>query len=151
MRPAGWMPTDPKFAHQRTYLAELEGIPDPEALDDLRSGPVVKGRKSRTAEVVLLSAEPDVPPRSVPIRVRKSIPTSWILLTLFEGRNRQVRRMTAAVGHPTLRLIRTALGPLSLEGLAQGEHRPLSERERSLLFESLGLSQERSPTMRGRK
>jgi 23S rRNA pseudouridine2457 synthase len=131
--------TDPRFAHPRTYLAELEGVPDMADLEVLSSGTVVKGRLTKLAQAELLEAPPDVPPRPVPVRFRKNVPTSWIRLTLHEGRNRQVRRMTASVGHPTLRLIRIAIGPLSLAGLAPGEHRDLQDQERSALFAFLGL------------
>ena len=131
--------TDPRFAHPRTYLAELEGIPDAEDLERLEAGLLVTGVKTKAAQVMLLSAVPELPPRSVPIRYRKTVPTSWIRLTLYEGRNRQVRRMTASVGHPTLRLLRIAIGPLSIEGLAPGEHRSLSGPERLALLDSLGF------------
>jgi 23S rRNA pseudouridine2457 synthase len=131
--------TDPKFAHPRTYLAEIEGVPGKEDLARLEAGPTVKGRPSRQVEVKLLDGEPDLPSRPVPIRFRKSVPTCWIQITLFEGRNRQVRRMTAAVGHPTLRLIRNAIGPLSLGALAPGHYRDLTEQELETLFESLSM------------
>ena len=134
--------TDPRFAHPRTYLAELEGVPGTQALEALRSGLQVKGRPTRPSEVVVLPSAPDVPARTVPVRFRKSIPSSWIQLTLFEGRNRQVRRMTAAVGHPCLRLLRTAIGPLSLGNLAPGDLRALTPDERDELFDALGLSED---------
>ena len=120
---------EPKFRHPRTYLVQVERIPDEEALARLREGVVIEGKRTLPAEAELLSEEPAVGPRSVPIRFRKNIPTSWMRLTLREGRHRQVRKMTAAVGHPALRLIRTHIGPLSIEGLAPGESRPLSAAE----------------------
>jgi 23S rRNA pseudouridine2457 synthase len=83
--------------------------------------------------VILLESDPEVSPRTVPIRFRKHVPTAWLRMTITEGRNRQVRRMTASVGFPALRLIRTHIGELSLEGLAPGEHRPLSPPERAAL------------------
>ena len=121
--------TEPRFGHSRTYLVQVEHLPPEDALERLRRGVTMQGRKTRPALVELLAGEPDLPPRSAPIRLRKSIPTAWIEITLFEGRNRQVRRMTAAVGHPTLRLVRTAMGSLNIEGLLPGESRHLTEKE----------------------
>jgi 23S rRNA pseudouridine2457 synthase len=131
--------TEPAFAHPRTYLAQVERIPTDEALSELRRGVVVKGRRSRGAAVRLLEAEPDLPPRPVPIRFRKSVPTAWLEITLTEGRNRQVRRMTAAVGHPTLRLVRTAVGVLRLKTLRPGESRRLAPAEVNVLLRSIGF------------
>lgn len=125
--------TDPRHHHPRTYWAQVERIPDDAALEQLRQGVQLQDGITRPAKVRLLDAEPDLPPRDPPIRVRKSVPDAWIELTLTEGRNRQVRRMTAAVGHPTLRLIRAAIGPLSLQGLKPGESRKLTKTEMSLL------------------
>lgn len=130
--------TDPKYAHPRTYLVQVERIPDEKALQQLRNGVVIQGQKTRPAEVVLLDHEPDLAPRDPPIRYRKTVPTAFLEMTLREGRNRQVRRMTAAVGHPALRLIRIATGPITLDGLAPGEWRELSEAERKALWKSLG-------------
>ncbi len=113
--------TDPKFAHPRTYWAQVEGVPTEEALKRLRRGVVIQGYRTRPARVRRLDAAPEVAPRVPPIRVRKSIPDSWIELTLVEGKNRQVRHMTAEVGFPTLRLIRVAIGKLRLDGLKAGE------------------------------
>lgn len=112
--------TDPRHHHPKTYVAQVEGIPSPEALARLRAGVDLKDGRTRPAEVALVD-EPDLPPRPVPIRYRANIPTAWVRLTITEGRNRQVRRMTAAVGHPTLRLVRVASGPVTLEGLQPGE------------------------------
>ena len=130
--------TDPKFAHPRTYYVQVEGIPDELALDKLRSGVTVKNYRTRKAKVRLLSAEPNLPPRIPPIRDRKSIPTSWLEITLTEGKNRQVRRMTAAVGFPTLRLVRISIGNdayrLDLSGLNPGEWRKLSTIETEKLL-----------------
>jgi len=121
--------TDPRFAHPKTYLVQVEGAPGEASLDSLRRGVVVQGRRTLPAEVRLLPDEPELRPRTPPIRFRKSIPTAWLEMILREGRNRQVRRMSAAVGLPTLRLVRWALGPLSVAGLAPGEWRELDARE----------------------
>jgi 23S rRNA pseudouridine2457 synthase len=120
---------EPKYRHPRTYLAQVERVPGEGELARLREGVVIEGRRTLPAEAELLDAEPDLPPRDPPIRSRKSIPTAWIRLTLHEGRNRQVRKMTAAVGHPTLRLIRIGIGPLVLEGLAPGAWRAMTDAE----------------------
>jgi len=128
----GWLIhrlTDPHFGHPRTYLVQVERVPSEEALAALREGVTIKGRRTRPAEVELLTEEPLLPPRPVPIRQRKSVPTAWLRMTLYEGRRRQVRRMTAAVGHPTLRLVRVGIGPLDLTGLAPGQWRELTEQE----------------------
>jgi 23S rRNA pseudouridine2457 synthase len=125
--------TDPRFGHVRTYWAQVEGLPDARAIDKLSSGVALHDKtgdyRSRPAKVRLLPADPDVPPREPPVRFRRSIPTSWLELKLTEGRNRQVRRMTAAVGFPTLRLIRVSSGPLTLQGLLPGQWRPLRADE----------------------
>lgn len=121
--------TDPRHRLPKVYLAQVERMPTDEALKQLRQGVLLKGRRTRPAEVRVLSAEPALPDRPVPIRFRKSIPTAWLQITLREGVNRQVRRMTAAVGHPTLRLIRIAIGPLVLGDLAPGHWRELTRRE----------------------
>jgi pseudouridine synthase len=128
--------TNPDFAHPRTYLVQVERIPDAEALKQLEEGVVIKGGRTRPATAELLAAPPDLPERPVPIRYRKNIPTVWLRLTLTEGRNRQVRRMTAAVGHPTLRLVRWAIGSLTLEGLAPGQWQQLTEDEINTLWRS---------------
>jgi 23S rRNA pseudouridine2457 synthase len=117
--------TDPKFEHPRTYWVQVEGVPDDRALKRLREGVEIQGYRTKRARVRLI--EPNVPPRDPPVRFRKSIPTSWLKITLVEGRNRQVRHMTAAVGFPTLRLIRVAIGNLRLEGLRPGELREISK------------------------
>jgi 23S rRNA pseudouridine2457 synthase len=131
--------TDPRCAHPRTYWVQVERVPDARALEALADGVLVQGRRTRPAQVRLLREAPSLPPRSIPIRFRKSVPTAWLELTLREGRNRQVRRMTAAVGHPTLRLVRAALGPLHLAslGLACGQWRALRPGEERALRESV--------------
>lgn len=136
----GWLIhrlTDPRFGHPRTYLVQVERIPDEETLAALRSGVLIRGRRTRPAGVELLAEPPDLPPRSVPIRSRKSVPTAWLRMTLGEGQNRQVRHMTAAVGHPTLRLVRIAIGPLTLGGLTPGEWRKITDEELERLKKSL--------------
>jgi 23S rRNA pseudouridine2457 synthase len=121
--------SQPRFEHPRTYWAQVEGIPDERALLRLRQGVIIQGYCTRPSRVRLLPAEPELPPRNPPIRFRKNIPTAWIELILVEGRNRQVRRMTAAVGHPTLRLVRVAIGDLTLGKLLPGEWRDLTAEE----------------------
>lgn len=120
--------SDPKFYHPRTYWVQVERVPDEESLQRLERGVLIQGHQTRPAAVRLLP-EPDLPPRHPPIRMRKSIPTAWIEITLTEGRNRQVRRMTAAVGFPTLRLVRVAIGSLTLDGLQPGQWRALTPAE----------------------
>lgn len=121
--------TDPRFGHPRTYWAQVEGVPAEEALARLRRGVEIQGVRTKPAVVRMLDAEPVLLPREPPVRYRKSIPAAWIELTLREGRNRQVRRMTAAVGHPTLRLVRCAIGKLAIDGLRPGEWRELTAAE----------------------
>jgi 23S rRNA pseudouridine2457 synthase len=111
---------DPRHKMEKTYWAQVEGIPGGAALSAVRAGIVLNDGPTLPARAQLLETAPDVWPRDPPIRERKSIPTSWIELIIREGRNRQVRRMTAAVGHPTLRLIRARVGPYTLDGLAPG-------------------------------
>lgn len=125
---------DPELGHRREYWVQVEGIPAPAALAALASGVLIEGRKTRPARARRLDPAPSLPPRTPPIRVRKSIPDSWLALELTEGRNRQVRRMTAAVGHPTLRLVRARIGTLSLGELAPGTWRMLSAAERAAVF-----------------
>ncbi|WP_421656481.1 pseudouridine synthase [Leptothermofonsia sp. ETS-13] len=121
--------SDPKFQHPRTYWVQVERIPDETALRQLRQGVEIQGYCTRPATVILLQAEPPLPPRNPPIRFRKTVPTSWLEMTLTEGRNRQVRRMTASVGFPTLRLVRIRIGYLSLEGLQPGQWREVTAEE----------------------
>ena len=121
--------TDPQHKLPKVYLAQVEHIPDEEALEQLRKGVVLNDKKTRSAEVRLLPDDPQWPDRPVPIRFRKNVPTAWVEITLREGLNRQVRRMTAAVGHPTLRLVRVAIGPIVLGDLQPGQWRDLTSSE----------------------
>ncbi len=121
--------TDPRRGHPRTYWVQVERVPDEEALTQLRRGVVLNDGKTLPCKVKLLDAEPDLPPRDPPIRVRLTVPTAWLEMTLVEGRNRQVRRMTAAVGHPTVRLVRARIGNLRIEGLAPGKWRWVDKQE----------------------
>jgi 23S rRNA pseudouridine2457 synthase len=111
---------DPRFKLPKTYLVQVEGDPQEEQLGALRKGVRLKDGMTRPAEVTLID-EPDLWPRNPPIRVRQSIPDSWLKLTIREGRNRQVRRMTAAVGLPTLRLVRWSIGDWTVAGIAPGD------------------------------
>lgn len=111
----------PRFKQEKTYWAQVEGEPDADAIDQLRKGVVLKDGKTRPARAVLIDEPTGLWPRHPPIRYRAKIPTSWIELTITEGRNRQVRRMTAAVNFPTLRLIRERVGDWSLGDLQPGE------------------------------
>lgn len=163
----GWVQhrlSHPRFGHGRTYWVQVEGIPDEQSLAQLRQGVSVQDYVTRPAKVERLIPEPILPPRQPPIRFRQSIPTQWIALTLREGRNRQVRRMTAAVGFPTLRLVRVALildgfqdkpnvapkrsSPLvsprpplllDLNGLEPGQWRHLSVSEQQRLIQGLRI------------
>jgi 23S rRNA pseudouridine2457 synthase len=118
--------TDPRFKLEKTYWVQVEGTPSAEALSALRAGIPLNDGLTLPAQVRLLEPPPDIWERDPPIRERKSIPTAWIELVIQEGRNRQVRRMTAAVGYPTLRLIRIAIGPYTLEGLPVGTWQDIS-------------------------
>ena len=120
---------DPSYQHERTYWVQVEGIPDEQALNALRSGVVIhisgKDYKTLPAEVFPLEASPPLPDRDPPVRHRKNIPTSWLELTLIEGKNRQVRRMCAKVGFPVLRLVRCRIGEWRIEGMKPGDVRVL--------------------------
>jgi 23S rRNA pseudouridine2457 synthase len=121
--------SDPKFEHPKTYWVQVEGTPDETVLQKLRQGLRIKDYQTRAAQVRSLDEEPDLPPRDPPIRFRKTVPTAWLEMTLTEGKNRQVRRMTAAVGFPTLRLVRVAIAHLHLGTLAPGEWRMITPEE----------------------
>ena len=132
---------NPRFAHQRTYYVQVEGIPTPEALAQLQAGVTIqvdgKGYQTKPALVKLLAEAPALPDRNPPIRFRATIPDRWLALTLIEGKNRQVRKMTAAVGFPTLRLVRYSMEKITLDGMEAGEVRELSQE---LVYRSLGLT-----------
>ena len=122
--------SDPRFDHPKTYWAQVERIPAARSLEQLSAGVDIQGHQTKPARVRLFEAEPaPLAERDPPVRFRKSVPTAWLELAISEGRNRQVRHMTAAIGHPTLRLIRVALGPLKLGNLKPGEWRELSPGE----------------------
>ena len=120
--------THPRFGHPRTYWVQVEGVPDLDALEKLSHGVSIGGKQTLPCKAEVMQ-EPAVPPRHPPVRFRTSIPTSWLRLTLRQGLNRQVRHMTAAIGLPTLRLIRAALGELTLDGLQPGQWRDLTKAE----------------------
>ena len=133
----------PEHAHARTYWAQVERVPTREALDELQRGLVIGGHKTLPCRAWLLEPQPMIPPRDPPIRFRKNVPDCWIALSLVEGKNHQVRRMTAAIGHPTLRLIRVRIGEFDLGGLHAGQWRELSAGERARVFAG-----SKSPTKR---
>lgn len=125
---------DPRHAHRREYWAQVEGIPDEAALARLRAGVELKDFRTLPCRARRFDAPPALPPRDPPIRTRKNVPDCWLSLELVEGKNRQVRRMTAAVGHPTLRLVRARIGDFALGELASGQWRELSAAERAAGF-----------------
>lgn len=125
---------DPKHGHQRTYWAQVENIPSPKDLVKLGQGLPIKGHLTLPCRARILDPQPDMGERVPPIRFRQSIPTCWLEISLNEGKNRQVRRMTAAIGHPTLRLIRVQIGGFYLTGLGIGHWRILSPKEREQIF-----------------
>lgn len=125
---------DPKRAHGREYWAQVEGVPTDQTLAVLAQGGVeLRDHRTMPCRATLI-APPPIPPRDPPIRFRKNVPDSWLALELVEGKNRQVRRMTAAVGHPTLRLIRVRIGGFSLGDLAPGRWRELAPADRNVIF-----------------
>lgn len=125
---------DPEHGHPRTYWAQVERIPSDESLGRLAAGVSIQDYHTRPCRVSRLEPQPIVAPRDPPIRFRKSVPDCWIELELVEGRNRQVRRMTAAIGHATLRLMRVRIGRFALADLAPGRWRELTPTERRLVL-----------------
>ena len=126
----------PKNAHRRTYWVQVERIPSEDALAQLARGVIIQGRKTLPCEARRLEPAPVLPPRDPPIRFRKSVPDCWLALTLIEGRNRQVRRMTAAIGHATLRLVRWQIGDFVLGDLSPGVWKELNASERRQVLTS---------------
>jgi 23S rRNA pseudouridine2457 synthase len=124
----------PRHGHQRLYWAQVERVPTKDALNRMQQGLVIQGHKTLPCHAWLLRPQPEVPPRYPPIRLRQTVPTSWVGVELVEGKNRQVRRMTAAIGHPTLRLIRMQIGKLRLNDFGSGEWKILSPEERELVL-----------------
>lgn len=124
----------PRHAHEREYWAQVERIPTAEALEKLSRGLTIQGHKTLPCRAWLLDPQPVVAPRDPPIRFRKSVPDCWIGLELVEGKNRQVRRMTAAIGHPTLRLLRVRIGKFHLYDLPPGAWKRLSVTERAVVL-----------------
>ena len=129
---------DPERGHARRYWAQVERVPTPQALSQLEAGVDIQGYRTRPCHAWLLDPQPDMLARDPPIRVRKNIPDCWLALELIEGKNRQVRKMTAAVGHPTLRLLRVGIGAFELGDLASGHWRELTPVERKMLFQAPG-------------
>lgn len=119
---------NPKNFHEKEYIVQVDGIPSEEELDRFRKGLMIEGRKTLPAKIEVISP-PNIPERNPPIRKRENIPTCWLRVIITEGRNRQVRKMTAAIGHPTLRLIRVRIKNVKLDDLNPGEIRELSKNE----------------------
>ena len=150
--------TNPRFGHWRTYWVQVEGSPQPHQLQQLRDGITVQGYRTRPAKAAWLEADviPTIGARTPPIRDRATIPTHWLEISLQEGRNRQVRRMTAAVGLPTLRLIRHTIDlmdggtPLNLKGLEPGAWRAVTRKEDGRLMQLLKGSSPRNQAGRRR-
>ncbi len=130
----------PENAHARTYWAQVERIPTPEALATMACGVVIGDIQTLPCKAWMLSPQPLMPPRNPPIRFRKNVPDCWIALALVEGKNHQVRKMTASIGHSTLRLIRVRIGEFDLGGLPPGTWRELSTGERARVFGGKSLA-----------
>ena len=151
--------TDPRFGHWRSYWTQVEGTPSADQLQQLRDGVVVQGHRTLPAIAQWLQGEnqPQLPDRTPPIRYRAAIPTSWLQLSLTEGRNRQVRRMTAAVGLPTLRLVRCCIDlmdngpPLDLTGLQPGSWRAVTAAEQERLNRLISSSSSAGPQRGGHR
>ncbi len=124
----------PRHAHDREYWAQVERVPGAAPLAQLEKGLLIQRRRTRPCRAWILDPQPEIAPRNPPIRFRQNIPTCWVALELIEGKNRQVRRMTAAVGHPTLRLVRVRIGRFALGDLGIGAWKELNEAERELVM-----------------
>ena len=124
----------PRHGHKRVYWVQVERVPTPESLQKLEKGVVIQGYRTLPCRAWILAPEPEVSPRHPPIRFRKTVPTCWLGIELVEGKNRQVRRMTAAIGHPTLRLLRVQLGQFKMGALSPGTWRSLTSLERKRLW-----------------
>ncbi len=124
----------PRHAHEREYWAQVERVPSSEQLKKLERGILIQGRKTLPCHAWMLDPQPTISPRDTPIRFRKSVPDCWIGLELIEGKNRQVRKMTAAIGHPTLRLLRVRIGNFWLGELEAGKWKALTDAERKEVF-----------------
>jgi 23S rRNA pseudouridine2457 synthase len=124
----------PLHGHGREYWVQVERIPSAESLKRLQRGVLIQGRRTLPSRARVLQPQPEIAPREPPIRFRKTVPTCWVTLELIEGKNRQVRRMTAAIGHPTLRLLRVRIGGFPLGDLPPGKWRELSQSERNLVL-----------------
>jgi 23S rRNA pseudouridine2457 synthase len=125
----------PRHAHEREYWVQVERIPSAESLRKLEAGAVIQGRKTRRCRAWFLDPQPDLPPRDPPIRYRKTVPAFWLGLELVEGKNRQVRRMTASIGHPTLRLMRVRIGQFHLAEIPPGTWRVLNDAQRGVVLQ----------------
>lgn len=125
----------PRHAHGREYWAQVERVPSASALQTLAKGQVLHGRKTLPCRAWILEPQPEIPPRDPPIRFRKTVPACWIGLELVEGKNRQVRHMTAAIGHATLRLIRVRIGRFDQRDILPGSWRELNQTERHLILD----------------
>jgi 23S rRNA pseudouridine2457 synthase len=126
---------DPEMGHARRYWVQVERVPSRESLERLSAGVVIQGYHTLPCRAWILDPQPAVPPRDPPVRERKTVADCWIAMELTEGKNRQVRRMTAAVAHPTLRLLRVGIGALELGALSLGVWRELDLNERKLIFQ----------------
>lgn len=127
----------PENNHHRIYWVQVERVPTPEAMAALQAGPTIQGYKTKPCRAILLDPQPEIPARVPPIRMRKSVPDCWIEMELVEGKNRQVRHMTAAVGHPTLRLIRKRIGSFDLDELPPGKWKKLNQSDREKVFKNI--------------
>ena len=130
---------NPRRNHRRIYLAQIENIPSGESLRKLRDGVIINNRRTLPCHVRIPQPQPDIEQRNPPIRFRKNIPVCWIEIELIEGKNRQVRKMTASIGHPTLRLMRVQIGDFCLDALDTGTWKILSDEERKKVFLASGM------------